>query len=79
MAAARVPAGWYEHRSYPGRLRWWDGERWTSHLTDPVVGTESVCSFCGTSFRGAAEDCPQCHGKAFTEVVETMWRGQGGA
>jgi hypothetical protein len=24
-------AGWYDDPRQPGRLRWWDGERWTDH------------------------------------------------
>jgi len=26
------PAGWYQDPSYGGRLRWWDGSRWTDHF-----------------------------------------------
>jgi hypothetical protein len=74
-------AGWYEHRSYPGRLRWWDGSRWTSDLTDlpDAPADAGSCAFCGTSFSGSPEECPQCHGQAFTDLVELMWRGQSGA
>jgi hypothetical protein len=32
-------AGWYADPGVPGRLRWWDGSRWTEHVTpDPNLG-----------------------------------------
>lgn len=34
----RAPeAGWYDDGA--GRVRWWDGERWTEHVTTPVSQT----------------------------------------
>jgi uncharacterized OB-fold protein len=76
--ATSPPAGWYDHRAHPGKLRWWDGERWTDELRDDPQAA-ATCAFCGTAFSGAPEECPQCHGKAFTDLVELMWRGQSGA
>ncbi|WP_043671657.1 DUF2510 domain-containing protein [Clavibacter michiganensis] len=29
-----TPAGWYADPAGSDRLRWWDGTRWTDHLTD---------------------------------------------
>jgi hypothetical protein len=34
-----TPAGWYADPAGSDRLRWWDGTRWTDHLTDaPTAG-----------------------------------------
>ena len=35
-AASPYPAGWYDDRTRPGWQRWWDGERWTTHMRHPL-------------------------------------------
>ena len=34
-----IPAGWYDDGS--GKQRWWDGEAWTEHFTDPAAEAET--------------------------------------
>lgn len=35
-----IPAGWYPYRGGHGELRYWDGARWTGHVTPGLVGGE---------------------------------------
>ncbi len=38
-----TPAGWYADPAGSDRLRWWDGTRWTDHLTDaPAASAAST-------------------------------------
>lgn len=30
----QTPAGWFPDRQQPGKLRWWDGQQWTTHTMD---------------------------------------------
>jgi micrococcal nuclease len=40
VSARRAPAGWYQDPHGPkGRLRYWDGERWTEHRHSPPPQT----------------------------------------
>jgi hypothetical protein len=40
-----TPAGWYADPAGSDRLRWWDGTRWTDHLTDaPTAGAAASAS-----------------------------------
>lgn len=32
MTGKKAPAGWYPHPSMADTRRYWDGERWTSHI-----------------------------------------------
>jgi hypothetical protein len=50
-----TPAGWYADPAGSDRLRWWDGTRWTDHLTD--VPASSAGSTAGSGER-AAEAAP---------------------
>ena len=56
-----VDAGWYSDSSVPGRVRWWDGERWTDEFRDavasaspndepPAVATPALASYA--TYRG---------------------------
>ncbi len=39
-----APAGWYQDPNHQPALRWWDGERWTAHVSSTVqtaVGPDS--------------------------------------
>jgi hypothetical protein len=48
-------AGWYADPGVPGRLRWWDGSRWTEHVTpDPNLG-EREGSPGDTTWEGASQ------------------------
>ena len=31
-----IPAGWHPDPSAPGKLRWWDGNQWTSQVLAPT-------------------------------------------
>ncbi|QIS41057.1 DUF2510 domain-containing protein [Clavibacter capsici] len=37
-----TPAGWYADPAGSDRLRWWDGTRWTDHLTDAPTATAAA-------------------------------------
>jgi Protein of unknown function (DUF2510) len=39
-AAAQSPAGWHPDPDGGGRLRYWDGQRWTEHYSDNPDGAE---------------------------------------
>ena len=56
-----VDAGWYSDSSVPGRVRWWDGERWTDEFRDaaaaaspadhgPATATPALASYA--TYRG---------------------------
>lgn len=46
------PAGWYPDPSGAPQLRWWDGQRWASHVApDPAVEQSRVCDEAVTSLR----------------------------
>jgi hypothetical protein len=65
-----TPAGWYADPAGSDRLRWWDGSRWTDHLTDAPTaasgGGAVAASASATSepsgedgtARGSAEQVP---------------------
>jgi hypothetical protein len=36
VSAPSPPAGWYADPQAPGRWRWWDGARWTDHVSGPA-------------------------------------------
>lgn len=45
-----TPAGWYADPAGSDRLRWWDGTRWTDHLTDaPTAGAGASSAGAGAS------------------------------
>lgn len=33
QAVPPTPPGWYKDPHADGRMRWWDGQRWTEHVT----------------------------------------------
>jgi hypothetical protein len=41
-ATPTIVAGWYTDYENPTRLRWWDGTRWTEHISEPVVAPQYV-------------------------------------
>jgi uncharacterized protein YxjI len=38
------PAGWYPDPSGSGASRWWDGQTWTEHLSQPAPAREQVAA-----------------------------------
>jgi hypothetical protein len=49
-----TPAGWYADPAGSDRLRWWDGSRWTDHLTDaPPAAAATAGSTAGSGERPA--------------------------
>ncbi|PPF70024.1 hypothetical protein C5E16_03680 [Clavibacter michiganensis] len=44
-----TPAGWYADPAGSDRLRWWDGTRWTDHLTDVPAAASPAASSAATS------------------------------
>ncbi|MDQ0744283.1 hypothetical protein QFZ62_001591 [Clavibacter sp. B3I6] len=55
-----TPAGWYADPAGSDRLRWWDGSRWTDHLTDAPAAVSSASEPTGEdgTARGSAEQAP---------------------
>lgn len=46
------PAGWYPDPSGAPQLRWWDGQRWASHVApDPAVEQRRFCDEAVTRLR----------------------------
>jgi hypothetical protein len=52
VAAPAVPAGWHDDPDGSGRLRYWDGGRWTEHFADRPAGG------AGERSAGALEQAP---------------------
>ncbi|WP_435093537.1 DUF2510 domain-containing protein [Clavibacter michiganensis] len=51
-----TPAGWYADPAGSDRLRWWDGTRWTDHLTDaPAASAATTPAGQQGDAHGAAE------------------------
>jgi hypothetical protein len=44
-----TPAGWYADPAGSDRLRWWDGTRWTDHLTDAPTAGAAASSASATA------------------------------
>ena len=55
-----TPAGWYADPAGSDRLRWWDGTRWTDHLTDvPAAASPAASSAATSSSTDAGRDPEQ--------------------
>lgn len=65
---ALPPAAWYADPSGSGGLRWWDGERWTEHVSIPADTRPAVTS------KGAPVDPTLMHAKAAStgRLVRTL-------
>ncbi|OUE20328.1 hypothetical protein BFL36_11740 [Clavibacter michiganensis] len=50
-----TPAGWYADPAGSDRLRWWDGTRWTDHLTDAPAAGASAGASAAEPASGAGE------------------------
>ncbi|MFT2691866.1 DUF2510 domain-containing protein [Clavibacter zhangzhiyongii] len=53
-----TPAGWYADPAGSDRLRWWDGTRWTDHLTDAPTAAASTAGSTPGSGERPAEAAP---------------------
>jgi hypothetical protein len=53
-----TPAGWYADPAGSDRLRWWDGTRWTDHLTDAPPAAASTAGSTAGSGERPAEAAP---------------------
>jgi hypothetical protein len=61
-----TPAGWYADPAGSDRLRWWDGSRWTDHLTDAPTaasGGGAVAASASATSEPSGED-GTAHGSA---------------
>ncbi|WP_317230147.1 DUF2510 domain-containing protein [Clavibacter sp. MX14-G9D] len=54
-----TPAGWYADPAGSDRLRWWDGTRWTDHLTDAPAASAAASSAATSSSPDAGRDPEQ--------------------
>ena len=65
---ALPPAAWYADPGGSGGLRWWDGERWTEHVSIPAVTRASATR------NGAPVDPALMHAKAAStgRLVRTL-------
>ncbi|MDQ1569849.1 MAG: hypothetical protein QOF79_523 [Actinomycetota bacterium] len=48
VPAPTTPAGWYSDPA-SGRMRWWDGYRWTENFQTPVVATATASNGFATA------------------------------
>jgi hypothetical protein len=48
------PAGWYADPQAPGRWRWWDGTRWTDHVSGPPASAAALTGADYLVIRAAA-------------------------
>ncbi len=45
-----VPAGWYPDHTGEPRFRWWDGARWTEHVSEPTPRAVPAGAPAGNAF-----------------------------
>jgi len=50
-----TPAGWYADPAGSGRLRWWDGTRWTDHLADAPAAAAGAGVAASAGHAGSTE------------------------
>jgi hypothetical protein len=81
---SRLPSGWYPDESRPGRLRYWDGDRWTAfahHTTHASLSPQpapTATSTASPSPTGTATFSPGPTARSEAVAVQGLLRQSGG-